>query len=143
MHVAFLPVETAILLKLCRHLPRNHRHLSLIHAELQAQRTAIKTTMAAALAGKQAGLARSTTHSSSGTRDVKAHFCPVCFTAAIVANAPAIAAAAGGLAAAKVAMDSKGTQGQRCVKEQAASKASQPVVTKKELPPVTLSYEEW
>uniref|UniRef100_A0A383WC33 Uncharacterized protein n=1 Tax=Tetradesmus obliquus TaxID=3088 RepID=A0A383WC33_TETOB len=99
--------------------------------------------MAAVLARKQAGLTRSTTHSSSGTRDVKAHFCPMCLTAAIVANAPAIAAAAGGLAAAKVAMDGKGPKAQQCVKEQAASKASHPVVAKKELPPITLSYEEW
>ncbi|WIA28795.1 hypothetical protein OEZ86_011325 [Tetradesmus obliquus] len=101
------------------------------------------SNMAAVLARKQAGLTRSTTHSSSGTRDVKAHFCPMCLTAAIVANAPAIAAAAGGLAAAKVAMDGKGPKAQQCVKEQAASKSSHPVVAKKELPPITLSYEEW
>jgi hypothetical protein len=102
--------------------------------------------MAASLVRKPAGLnTRSSTHSSSSTRDVKAHFCPVCFTAAIVANAPVIAAAAGGLAAAKVAMDGKDakSQSQRCVKEQAAGKAVRPVLPKKELPPITLSYEEF
>jgi hypothetical protein len=100
--------------------------------------------MAASLARKPAGLhTRSSTHSSSSTRDVKAHFCPVCFTAAIVANAPAIAAAAGGLAAAKVAMGSKDAKPQRCVKEQAAGKATRPALPKKELPPTTLSYEEF
>jgi hypothetical protein len=67
----------------------------------------------------------------------------VCFTAAIVANAPAMAAAAGGLAAAKAVMNSKDPKAQRCVKEQAAGKALHPVVFKQELPPVTLSYEEF
>ncbi|KAF6260980.1 hypothetical protein COO60DRAFT_1625546 [Scenedesmus sp. NREL 46B-D3] len=101
--------------------------------------------MAAAVARKQAGLtSRSPAHcSSSRARDVKAHFCPVCFTAAIVANAPAIVAAAGGLAAAKVAMDSKDGKVQRCEKEQAARKASRPAVAHKDLPPITLSYEEF
>jgi hypothetical protein len=99
--------------------------------------------MASLVARKQAGLPKSTTHSGSSTRDVRARFCPVCFTAALVANAPAIAAAAGGLAAAKVALDSKDSKGQRCVKEQAASQTSRPAVSKKELPPITLSYDEY
>lgn len=71
--------------------------------------------------------------------------CPVCIAAAITANAPAIAAAAGGFAAARMALG--GNQEQRkavkCQRLAAAEESTpssaplaRPVVGRRDLPPI-------
>lgn len=73
----------------------------------------------------------------------------MCITAAIVANAPGIAAAVGGFAAAKVALDKRdkrtaGKAGFEGSRQAAADKpVSRMLVDRKELPPITVSYEEY
>ena len=73
-------------------------------------------------------------------------------TAAVIANAPGIAAAVGGFAAAKVAIDQTGGRrgpvmpDKRPLMEDKPV-AARPVVARKELPPTfmtnSMSYEEW
>jgi hypothetical protein len=72
----------------------------------------------------------------------------MCITAAVIANAPGIAAAVGGFAAAKVALDqnkrSPVMPDKRPVIED--KPVVRPVVARKELPRdfvSTMSYEEW
>jgi len=75
--------------------------------------------------------------------------CPMCITAAVIANAPGIAAAVGGFAAAKVALDQGGKRSpvmpdKRPVLED--KPVIRPVIARKELPkPIVsnMSYEEW
>lgn len=75
--------------------------------------------------------------------------CPMCITAAVIANAPGIAAAVGGFAAAKVALDQNGKRGpvmpdtRPMVQD---NPVARPVIARKEVPKPfmsTMSYEEW
>lgn len=78
-------------------------------------------------------------------------FLPAGITAAVIANAPGIAAAVGGFAAAKVAMEQTGGRRGAVMPDKrplADDKpvAARPVVARKELPPtyitISMSYEE-
>lgn len=74
--------------------------------------------------------------------------CPMCITAAIVANAPGIAAAVGGLAAAKVAIDKRDQRRvDKTIRSHPQSAAgdrpvSRLVVERKEISPITVSYDD-
>lgn len=71
----------------------------------------------------------------------------MCITAAIVANAPGIAAAVGGIAAAKVALDKRDKRPVRPFIDTRATVEDTPisriVVDRVELPSVTVSCEEY
>lgn len=73
----------------------------------------------------------------------------MCITAAIVANAPGIAAAVGGMAAAKVAIDKRDKRrvNKPSFWESQSAASDRPVarvvVERKELPPITVSYDEF
>ncbi len=78
-------------------------------------------------------------------------FQPAGITAAVIANAPGIAAAVGGFAAAKVAMDQTGGRRAAVMPDKRPliedkPVAARPVIARKELPPTymsNMSYEEW
>lgn len=75
--------------------------------------------------------------------------CPMCITAAVIANAPGICAAVGGFAAAKVAMDQTGKRAPVMPDKRPLIEDKpvvRPVVERRDLVQPymsTMSYEEW
>lgn len=76
--------------------------------------------------------------------------CPMCITAAVIANAPGIAAAVGGFAAAKVAINQTGGRRAPVMPDKRSliedKPVARPVVDRRDLVQPfmsTMSYEEW